>query len=317
MANRSEIAGHVEVERRLSISDNGRRSLDHLLDRGLEDRSSSANELINRLDQRRRELEDVQRRLSAAPQDDAVREVANELKAASSESASFNLQIKSLDKQLASSRALRATIQTQIRKLRRQVIEDDLSAEEDSRFAHLIIRTQQTMKTYIRNATTRKIDRLSELITESFRYLLRKKTLVQRVLIDPETFIITLRDSEGHLIPKQRLSEGEKQIFGLSVQWGLSQSSSRPMPVIIDTPMARLDIKHREHLVARYFPHASHQVIVLSTDTEIDREYSKSLEKHIARTYHLKYDELAKATEVEPGYFWTVPIPVEVEEVST
>ncbi len=317
LANRAEIAGHVEVERRLSISDNGKRSLDHLLDRGLADRCRSANELINKLDQRRRDLEDVQRRLSATPQDDAVREVANELKAASSEIASFDLQIKSLDKQLASSRTVRETIHSQIQKLRRKVIEDELSAEEDSRFAGLIVRTQQTMKTYIQNATTRKIDRLSELITESFRYLLRKKTLVQRVLIDPETFTITLRDSEGHSIPKQRLSEGEKQIFGVSVLWGLSQASSRPLPVIIDTPMARLDIKHREHLVDRYFPHASHQVIVLSTDTEVDRRYFKDLQKHVARAYHLNYDELAKATQVEPGYFWTVPSAIEVEEVST
>lgn len=315
-ASRSAIAGHVEVERRLSISDNGRRSLDHLLDRGLADQCRSAQERINRLDQRRRDLEDVQRRLSATPQDDTVREVANELKAASSEIASFDVQIQSLENQLASSRTVRETIQSQLQKLRRKVIEDEIRVEEDRRFAGLIVRTQQTMKTYVQNATARKIDRLSELISESFRYLLRKKTLVQRVLIDPETFTITLHDSEGHSIPKQRLSEGEKQIFGVSVLWGLSQASSRPLPAIIDTPMARLDIKHREHLVDRYFPHASHQVIVLSTDTEVDRRYFKDLQKHVARAYHLNYDDQKKATQVEPGYFWTVPSPIEVEEVT-
>jgi DNA sulfur modification protein DndD len=37
------------------------------------------------------------------------------------------------------------------------------------------------------------------------------------------------------------------------------------LPAIIDTPMARLDARHREHLVERYFPNASHQVIILST----------------------------------------------------
>lgn len=39
------------------------------------------------------------------------------------------------------------------------------------------------------------------------------------------------------------------------------------MPAIIDTPMARLDAQHHNQLVERYFPHASHQLVVLSTDT--------------------------------------------------
>ncbi|HEX7376558.1 MAG TPA: hypothetical protein VF278_05570, partial [Pirellulales bacterium] len=74
---------------------------------------------------------------------------------------------------------------------------------------------------------------------------------------------------------------------------------------IIDTPMARLDARHREHLVERYFPNASHQVIVLSTDTEVDRRYYESLEPHLARAYHLNYDEEHRATVAEEGYFWT------------
>jgi DNA sulfur modification protein DndD len=44
--------------------------------------------------------------------------------------------------------------------------------------------------------------------------------------------------------------------------------NATPLPAVIDTPMARLDSAHRQNLVERYFPHASHQVIVLSTDSE-------------------------------------------------
>ena len=77
----------------------------------------------------------------------------------------------------------------------------------------------------------------------------------------------TLYDQAGTAIPKQRLSEGEKQIFAISLLWGLSRAAARPLPAIIDTPMARLDAQHRNQLVERYFPHASHQVVVLSTDT--------------------------------------------------
>jgi hypothetical protein len=83
-------------------------------------------------------------------------------------------------------------------------------------------------------------------------------------------------------ISKQRLSEGEKQIFAISVLWGIARASARSLPAIIDTPIARLDARHREHLVERYVPNANHQVIILSTDTEVDRRYYESLEPHPA-----------------------------------
>ena len=85
--------------------------------------------------------------------------------------------------------------------------------------------------------------------------------------------------------------------------WGLAKASPRPLPAIIDTPMARLDSEHRGHLIERYFPHASHQVIVLSTDSEVDRSSYKDLLPHVSHSYHLRYDEDEKRTEVEDGYF--------------
>jgi len=68
--------------------------------------------------------------------------------------------------------------------------------------------------------------------------------------------------------------------------------------------MARLDATHRDHLVERYFPNASHQVIILSTDTEVDEQYFESLQPNIARAYHLDYDEKKKVTQATEGYFW-------------
>ena len=85
--------------------------------------------------------------------------------------------------------------------------------------------------------------------------------------------------------------------------WGLARASARPLPAVIDTPMARLDAAHRQNLVERYFPHASHQVVILSTDTaEVDRQYYQMLQPAIARAYHLHYDEETRSTTGE--YFW-------------
>jgi DNA sulfur modification protein DndD len=180
----------------------------------------------------------------------------------------------------------------------------EFDREDERRMIQLAARSREVMREFLERATERKIDRLAARIAESFRFLLRKQTLVERVVIDPATFAITLYDGSERALAKERLSEGEKQIFAIAILWGLSRACARPLPAIIDTPMARLDAEHRRHLVERYFPHASHQVVVLSTDTEVDREAYARLEPHLARAYHLEYDEATKCTTGTEGYFW-------------
>lgn len=307
------VATFLEAERpqkggggkpRLRLSDSARRGLEHLLSRGLKDHRETATSLLAELDKARRELEQVQRSIAATPDEEALRGVSEELQAATSDTAELNQQALRLEKQLETLSAERAEINERLKRLRRKVLDEQIQTEEEGRMAALLQRTQGTMKQFLRLATHRKIDRLSGLVSDCFRYLLRKKTLVQRVLIAPDTFAITLVDDSGRTVAKERLSEGEKQIFAISVLWGLSQASARPLPAIIDTPMARLDVAHRRQLVEKYFPRASHQVIILSTDTEIERNYFHELQPHIARAYHLNYDEARKQTVATEGYFW-------------
>jgi len=84
----------------------------------------------------------------------------------------------------------------------------------------------------------------------------------------------------------------------------LAKKSGRKLPIIIDTPLGRLDSKHRQKLVENYFPSASHQVIILSTDTEIGEDYLASLQEHISHTIMLDYDGSKGSSQVENGYFW-------------
>jgi len=268
--------------------------------------------LLDHFESCQQELENVERSLAAAPKDDSIREVVEQLKKSTGELAVLDQQAKRLEKHLDGLRFERDELTKQIQKLRRKVVDEEIGTEEQSRIKDLLVRTNDTMKEFLKRATAAKIDRLSKLVTESFRFLLRKKTLVQRVLIDPDSFAVTLLDQSGQRVAKDWLSEGEKQIFAISILWGLSQAAARPLPAIIDTPMARLDAEHRLHLVERYFPNASHQVIVLSTDTEIECDDFHALSPHIARAYHLRYNEQARETQPEEGYFWESKFTAEV-----
>jgi DNA sulfur modification protein DndD len=100
-----------------------------------------------------------------------------------------------------------------------------------------------------------------------------------------------------------RLSAGERQLLAVSLLWGLAKASRRPLPAIIDTPLGRLDSSHRRHLVERYFPHASHQVLLLSTDEEIGGEYLDAIRPSVGHSYLLEFNEAERSSTVKPGYF--------------
>ena len=100
-----------------------------------------------------------------------------------------------------------------------------------------------------------------------------------------------------------RLSAGERQLLGVSLLWGLGKASGRPLPTAIDTPLGRLDTAHRMNLVERYFPFASHQMLLFSTDEEISGDYLERLRPWIGRSYTLSYDDESECTQVVRGYF--------------
>ncbi|MFT6862301.1 MAG: DNA sulfur modification protein DndD, partial [Akkermansiaceae bacterium] len=104
-------------------------------------------------------------------------------------------------------------------------------------------------------------------------------------------------------LPFDRLSAGERQLLATSMLWGLARASGRPVPTIIDTPLGRLDSSHRNHLVTRYFPSASHQVLLLSTDEEIVGNYHKAIKPYVTRHYNLAHDEALGTTQIQSGYF--------------
>ncbi|QLE55600.1 DNA sulfur modification protein DndD [Nostoc sp. TCL26-01] len=168
-------------------------------------------------------------------------------------------------------------------------------------------KVQETLKVFREKLTLRKLNKLEEEVKNCFLYLLHKSDLVFRVAIDTKTFALSLFDFEGQPVPKHRLSAGEKQLLAIAFLWGLAKVSGLRLPVAIDTPLGRLDSSHRQNLIERYFPSASHQVILLSTDTEIGKQEVETLRENeaIAREYLLKYNSATRQTTVvENKYFW-------------
>jgi|GEM_PF-1583998 len=131
----------------------------------------------------------------------------------------------------------------------------------------------------------RHVGSLEYAIVESFHHLARKPKLLHSVRIDPASFQIALLDATGNDVPFQSFSAGERQLLATAILWALAEVSGRPVPLVIDTPLGRLDSHHRSHIVQRHLPAASHQVILLSTDKEIVGRYRR-LSSHKIKPLH-------------------------------
>jgi DNA sulfur modification protein DndD len=151
-----------------------------------------------------------------------------------------------------------------------------------------------------------KIYLLQEKTFEMYKQLSSKSGLIKDITINDKTYEIKITDRSGHEIKKSGLSAGEKEVFAVSLLWGLAQTSRLSLPIIVDTPLSRLDSTHRDNIINNYFPNAGDQVIILSTDTEIDKDYYRALKPHLNGAVNLEFNQGQELTSVKTGYFWEI-----------
>lgn len=116
-----------------------------------------------------------------------------------------------------------------------------------------------------------------------------------------------LKDGESEFeLPvevKQQLSAGEKQIFIMALYQALSQLNKINVPYIVDTPFARIDQEHREKILNQFFKKLNGQVIILSTDEEIVREYQESISDIVSNTFVLNHTSEGNTEILANTYF--------------
>jgi DNA sulfur modification protein DndD len=249
-------------------------------------------------------LELIEERLEAIPRDEAVADLKAERDEARTTAQRAEIAADMVAEQLrVSSQELE-----QASKNRKAAMEKDVSDRFDNdstrRIHDYSRKTRNVLESFSSALVRRNSDKISALVLDSLHQLLGKEKLVGDVHIDPDTFEVSLSDASGASLSPERLSAGERQLLAVAILWGLARLSGRALPTVIDTPLGRLDSSHRANLVQSYFPHASHQVLLLSTDEEINQTYYPMIKPSVGRSYLLTFDEETQSSSVQPGYFW-------------
>lgn len=260
--------------------------------------------LLREEDRLRQNLAALDRKLAGIPAAESLTALLNQIEQTKKEQARAEGALAQLDEEL---RRVEAERERKWKAYARQS-ESDIDDHHKQEDAARIVSQSESMRGILAKfkvvAAERHVRRIEALILDGLKHLLRKESLISRLHIDPATYRMTLFDLHGQPLMTERLSAGERQLLAVATIWGLARAAGRPLPVVIDTPLGRLDSVHRNHLVERYFPAASHQVLLLSTDEEIDAVQYEKLRHSVGRSYVLRFHDDLDTTVVEHGYFF-------------
>ncbi len=164
----------------------------------------------------------------------------------------------------------------------------------------------KTLNEFIRIQKEQKKQILQGTLLKEINRLLNKPGLVNEVEItilqNNLGLEVKLINDEGHYtVPSTDMSKGEQQLYISALLKSILSESIHELPVLIDTPLGRLDQEHRDNILTHYYPTLSEQVVIFSTNTEVRTSDMNKINSYVAKSY--KLENIDKKTIVKPGYF--------------
>ena len=146
------------------------------------------------------------------------------------------------------------------------------------------IKVAQQMKIKIKDD---KKEILETSINTKFNLLKKEGYEADSIKLD-SNFNINVYDKDMNPMDILSSSSGQKQIIATALIWGISEYISEDIPMIIDTPLGRLDEKNQSLILNQFYPNASKQVLILPTPSELRHEGFKNLQDEISQIFTLE-----------------------------
>lgn len=115
-----------------------------------------------------------------------------------------------------------------------------------------------------------------------------------------EDFTITLKDEINKTITIENQSSGQKQILAIAIFWALSQISNSTIPLIIDTPLSRIDLDNRINIIKNFYSQNS-QIIILPHTGEMGQTEYEYAKPNIAGLYKIDNSEDRSHSKIKPA----------------
>lgn len=172
---------------------------------------------------------------------------------------------------------------------RQATVERSVTQDIEARLVQQVRDRLAQMLLIIEAAKDRQAEAMRQKVEEYTSHAYRAMTHEihhKAVRITPATFGMTIIDEEDN--PVVSPSAGATQILALSLIISLGQIGRKIGPLVMDTPLGRLDPEHRIN-VLEYLPQHTHQVAMLYHGGEIDSATYRRVEREglIGKKYNI------------------------------
>ncbi|MEI6762236.1 MAG: DNA sulfur modification protein DndD, partial [Betaproteobacteria bacterium] len=246
------------------------------------------NELLEMQRQFQTRIDELRRRitrLEGVDRDGTLSELTNNLN-------KVTALIDELDSRLRDDARQIAALEVTVNQRRASYEHERKRADATSPIRQLVEKSEKVRKVIeelVPSLFPLKVKQLSQAMTRVYKQLAHK-TQVEKIVIENDGTTRVL-SSNGKELTFDR-SAGENQIFATALIAGLAEVSKVPAPLVVDTPLGRLDSKHRENIFRFWTSDPNRQVILLSQDEEINSEFYKRVKKNVAVTYLLEHTDV-------------------------
>ena len=168
--------------------------------------------------------------------------------------------------------------------------------EREARFIERVVETIAEARERLRREAR---DEVQTLLNHHFKTLVTDHALVADIRID-DSYTLNFFDAGDRQVGRASLSSGLKQLAATALLWSMMEVAGHKMPVIIDTPLGRIDRENQDNMLSRYYPRLSEQVILLPTNAEIDGRKFKMIEDRVADEYTIE-NPSGESASILPG----------------
>ena len=185
-------------------------------------------------------------------------------------------------------------------KRRSEILKNIEVSERSTKKIEVLDSINGKLKNFVDAFKEQRRKNLEKRITVALKSMFHKDVLIDAVsiAIDDGGMDLTLLDSDGVKVPKESLSMGEKQLYAVALLKALIDESGMEFPVVVDSPLQKLDPDHALMLLDQVFPELSSQVFVLPLpNKELTRGEFEKIEHRVSSLHLIKHSQGSSRVE--------------------
>jgi DNA sulfur modification protein DndD len=278
----------AESYRHQYLNESDRSLVTRRLDRVDEMAFGALEELMHAIDESDRDVRKITGQLASLEGvEEPIRRITDEMERIDKQEREFEIRSRELDRALVTEREqLNVKRQNHTRMaserqraephLARVALADNISALIDN-----VI--DESLESYV--------DSVGREMTDVFRLMAHKKNLSE-IKIERDCTVRLLAKG-GRDLRDLDASAGENQVFSFALIAAIARAATeRGFPIVIDTPLARLDAQHRVNILRYFTERAGEQVVLLSQDAEVTGQYLDVVRDRVSQTYLIEHEEI-------------------------